>query len=60
MAVVGRVVITDKLPKTRTGKVMRRVLKAIVTGQPIGDISTIEDEEAITEVRRGGLNDLHQ
>jgi hypothetical protein len=32
VAVVGKVVILNKLPKTRTGKVMRRVLGAAVTG----------------------------
>jgi acetyl-CoA synthetase len=30
------------LPKTRSGKIMRRVLKAQATGQPVGDISTLE------------------
>jgi acetyl-CoA synthetase len=30
------------LPKTRSGKIMRRVLKAQALGQPLGDLSTIE------------------
>jgi acetyl-CoA synthetase len=33
----------DKLPKTRSGKIMRRLLKALELGQPIGDTSTLED-----------------
>ncbi len=33
----------DKLPKTRSGKIMRRVLKAKELGLPIGDTSTLED-----------------
>jgi acetyl-CoA synthetase len=33
----------DKLPKTRSGKIMRRVLKARALGLPEGDISTLED-----------------
>jgi acetyl-CoA synthetase len=33
----------DKLPKTRSGKIMRRVLKAKELGLPIGDVSTLED-----------------
>ncbi|WP_425127971.1 acetate--CoA ligase [Rummeliibacillus suwonensis] len=33
----------DKLPKTRSGKIMRRVLKAWELDLPIGDLSTIED-----------------
>jgi len=34
---------TDKLPKTRSGKIMRRVLKARAQGLPEGDISTLEE-----------------
>lgn len=33
----------DKLPKTRSGKIMRRILKAKELGQPVGDTSTLED-----------------
>lgn len=35
--------IMDKLPKTRSGKIMRRILKAKELGLPIGDTSTLED-----------------
>ncbi|MBC7796555.1 MAG: acetate--CoA ligase, partial [Pyrinomonadaceae bacterium] len=31
------------LPKTRSGKIMRRYLKALETGADIGDISTLEE-----------------
>ena len=34
----------DKLPKTRSGKIMRRLLKAKELGLPIGDTSTLEDD----------------
>jgi len=33
----------DKLPKTRSGKIMRRVLKAKELGLPVGDVSTLEE-----------------
>ena len=33
----------DKLPKTRSGKIMRRVLKAWELNLPTGDISTMDD-----------------
>ncbi|NPV13336.1 acetate--CoA ligase [candidate division WOR-3 bacterium] len=33
----------DKLPKTRSGKIMRRLLKAEALGKPIGDISTLDE-----------------
>ncbi len=38
-----KIEIVDKLPKTRSGKIMRRVLKARAMGQPEGDLSTLED-----------------
>jgi acetyl-CoA synthetase len=46
---IGPVVVIDKiefvatLPKTRSGKIMRRKLRADALGQPVGDISTLED-----------------
>jgi acetyl-CoA synthetase len=33
----------DRVPKTRSGKIMRRVLRAWDQGQPVGDISTMEE-----------------
>jgi acetyl-CoA synthetase len=33
----------DQLPKTRSGKIMRRLLKARAQGLPEGDISTLEE-----------------
>ena len=38
-----KITIVDKLPKTRSGKIMRRVLKARAQGLPEGDISTLEE-----------------
>jgi len=42
----------SKLPKTRSGKIMRRVLKALVSDRPIGDITTLEDETSIQEAKQ--------
>jgi acetyl-CoA synthetase len=42
----------SKLPKTRSGKIMRRVLKALVSDMPIGDVTTIEDEASIEEAKQ--------
>jgi acetyl-CoA synthetase len=39
------------LPKTRSGKIMRRVLKAVALDLDPGDISTIEDEGSVEEAR---------
>jgi acetyl-CoA synthetase len=38
-----KVTFVDVLPKTRSGKIMRRVLKARALGMPEGDLSTLED-----------------
>jgi len=43
IAIVDEIDFVDKLPKTRSGKIMRRVLKAQELGLPLGDISTLED-----------------
>lgn len=37
----------DDLPKTRSGKIMRRVIKAKVEGESVGDISTLANPEAV-------------
>jgi propionyl-CoA synthetase len=39
------------LPKTRSGKVMRRVLKALTEGKQLGDLSTIEDGTSVDEIK---------
>jgi acetyl-CoA synthetase len=40
------------LPKTRSGKIMRRVIKAVASGGAIGDLSTLEDGASVEEVRQ--------
>jgi acetyl-CoA synthetase len=39
------------LPKTRSGKIMRRILKSIARDEEIGDVSTLENETSVEEVR---------
>ena len=41
----------DALAGTGAGKIMRRVLKAVILGKDPGDISTIEDEGSVEEAR---------
>jgi acetyl-CoA synthetase len=52
IAVPDDVYITEKLPKTRSGKIMRRVIRSLVSGQEIGDVTTLEDPGAVDEVRK--------
>jgi acetyl-CoA synthetase len=52
VAVIGDMEFVNMLPKTRSGKIMRRVLKAVTLGKDPGDITTIEDESSVEEARR--------
>ena len=51
IATPERVFFVKKLPKTRSGKIMRRVLKAVATEVPIGDVTTLEDGASVNEVQ---------
>ncbi|MEZ4647340.1 MAG: acetate--CoA ligase [Candidatus Eisenbacteria bacterium] len=44
LAMPQEIEFVDKLPKTRSGKIMRRLLKAQEWGEEIGDISTLEND----------------
>jgi acetyl-CoA synthetase len=52
IATPKQIYFVSKLPKTRSGKIMRRLLKAIGNNEKIGDVSTLEDGAAVTEVQR--------
>jgi acetyl-CoA synthetase len=52
VAVVGEVNFVGSLPKTRSGKIMRRVFRAVILDRDPGDITTIEDEGSVDEARR--------
>ena len=51
IATPEQIYFVSKLPKTRSGKIMRRLLKTIARGEQIGDISTLEDGAAVSEVK---------
>ena len=51
VAVVGEIKFVGILPKTRSGKIMRRVLRAVTLDRDPGDVSTIEDEGSVEEAR---------
>ena len=51
VAVIGELNFVALLPKTRSGKIMRRVLKAVILNKDPGDISTIEDEGSVAEAQ---------
>jgi len=51
IATPHEIYFVTKLPKTRSGKIMRRVLKAIAKNEKVGDVSTLEDSAAVKDVQ---------
>jgi propionyl-CoA synthetase len=47
----GRVFFVTLLPKTRSGKVLRRSIQALAEGRDPGDLTTIEDPGALQQIR---------
>ncbi|HUB74203.1 MAG TPA: acetate--CoA ligase [Solirubrobacteraceae bacterium] len=45
-----RVIWTDELPKTRSGKIMRRLLRDIAEGRALGDVTTLRDPEVMSRL----------
>ena len=52
IATPKKIYFVSKLPKTRSGKIMRRLLKSIASGEKIGDTSTLDDPSAVTEIQK--------
>ena len=46
------VYLTPDLPKTRSGKIMRRLLRDIATGRNLGDTTTLADATVVDEIKR--------
>lgn len=47
-----RIIFADELPKTRSGKIMRRVLKALLLNEPVGDVTTLLNPECVDDLKR--------
>ncbi|MBX5468779.1 MAG: acetate--CoA ligase [Thermoleophilaceae bacterium] len=47
-----RIVPADDLPKTRSGKIMRRLLKDIAEGRALGDVTTLRDPQVTEAIRK--------
>ena len=43
--------IVDDLPKTRSGKIMRRILKKLLIGEELGDLSTLANPEIVEKIK---------
>ena len=46
------VIFTDELPKTRSGKIMRRLLRDVAEGRSLGDTTTLADPNVVEEIKR--------
>jgi acetyl-CoA synthetase len=47
-----RIIWTDELPKTRSGKIMRRLLRDIAEGRALGDVTTLRDPAVMDELQQ--------
>jgi acetyl-CoA synthetase len=45
------VILTPGLPKTRSGKIMRRLLRDVAEGRPLGDITTLADPGVVEHIK---------
>jgi acetyl-CoA synthetase len=52
IATLKELYFVSRLPKTRSAKIMRRVVRAVVQGTPVGDVTTLEDEASVDEVKK--------
>jgi acetyl-CoA synthetase len=55
-----QILVVSELPKTRSGKIMRRLLKDVAEGRPVGDTTTLADSsvmESINSKLNDGAND---
>jgi acetyl-CoA synthetase len=52
VAALSAVYFVSKLPKTRSAKIMRRVVSAVVSDRDVGDTTTLEDGASVDEVKR--------
>ena len=48
----ARVYLVSALPKTRSGKIVRRALQAVAEGRDPGDISTMEDQSVLAQIKQ--------
>jgi acetyl-CoA synthetase len=50
----ANIVFTPELPKTRSGKIMRRLLRDVAENRPLGDTTTLADPAVVDEIRERG------
>ena len=53
------IIFTPDLPKTRSGKIMRRLLKDVAEGRTLGDTTTLADATVVEEIRTRAASTPH-
>jgi acetyl-CoA synthetase len=53
----ANIVFTAELPKTRSGKIMRRLLRDVAENRPLGDTTTLADPTVVEELRHRGAEE---
>ena len=53
----ANIVFTPELPKTRSGKIMRRLLRDVAENRPLGDTTTLADPAVVTELQARGAEE---
>lgn len=48
----AKILFVADLPRTRSGKIMRRLVKAVVTGKELGDTSALENPESLEKIKK--------
>ncbi|KPJ73500.1 3-hydroxypropionyl-CoA synthetase [Parcubacteria bacterium DG_74_1] len=57
IALPKEIYLVEDLPKTRSGKIMRRILKRLFTGEELGDLSTLANPESVEGIKQKIKND---
>lgn len=52
IALPKEVYLVEDLPKTRSGKIMRRILRKLFTGEDLGDLSTLSNPESVEKIKQ--------
>ncbi len=53
----ANIVFTEELPKTRSGKIMRRLLRDVAENRPLGDTTTLADPAVVEEIRERSVSE---
>ena len=58
IATPDKIQFVDGLPKTRSGKIMRRILRKVAEGEPenVGDVTTLADPAVVEAIVKGAPN----